>query len=272
MPQEDNNDISTPHNNMNQVLRPSSPFPPSQELELAAINKSRASHLCKELMLLATQAEQGHSPVETPFGAELWDLDTKHPAFIAASELLRLQAQNERRHYELRRALKIVHPESVRLDLLRGFSGSNKKNPPRKLLFYGDRLGALTAAVKRGFDAISPEGVLVFSTDVALADRIREKVRDFSQNAGSKKSIWRVLLVAVVIGRGFRPSVSLKDFATNSESAKHALQEFVSEGWQTLEFDGPGDKERTYLCQADNEEQPTTERVLPCYLLEYISG
>mgnify|MGYP001300591579 FL=1 len=59
-------------------------------------------------MLLATQAEQGHSPVQTPFGAELWDLDSNHPAFIAASELLRLQAQNDRRNYELRRALKIV--------------------------------------------------------------------------------------------------------------------------------------------------------------------
>ena len=222
-------------------------------------------------MLLSTQAEQGHSPVQTPFGAELWDLDSNHAAFIAASELLRLQAHNNRRNYELRRALKIVHPESVRLDMLRGFSGSNKRNPPRKLLFYGDRLGALTAAVKRGFEAVSPEGVLVFSTDVAIADRIREKIRDQPKGLhASKKSIWRVLLAAVVIGRTFRPSVSLNDFATNSESAKDALTEFVSEGWQTLEFDGPGDKERTYLCQADNEEQPTTERVLPCYLLEYM--
>eukprot|EP00939_MAST-03C_sp_MAST-3C-sp1_P002623 g2623.t1 len=252
-------------------------------MQIAAANKTRARNICRRLLMLAAQPEQGDSPVRTPFGAELWDLPAGHPAFIAAAELLKLQSFVRRRHYYLRRALKIVHPEAVRHQLMHEHDEDESVvgggfNLGHRLLFYGDRLGALTTAVREGFHAVSPSGLLVFSTDVAIADRIREQLRTSqrrrrpSGESRSNRSIWRVLLAAVNTGRSFRSPVALSDFASESNDMHSALQDFVAEGWQTLEFEGPGLQEKTFLCQQSVKQGLMgNEPFIPCYLLEYIS-
>eukprot|EP00940_MAST-03C_sp_MAST-3C-sp2_P001586 g1586.t1 len=263
-------------------------------MQIAALNKTRASKICRRLLMLASQPEQGESPVRTPSGSELWDLPSEHPAFIASAELLRLQTFNARRHYELRRALKVVHPEAVRHQLLH--ENGEELGLGHRMLFYGDRLSALTSAVREGFHCVSPSGLLVFSTDVAIADRIREQLsRQHREESGhhpshsgadasnghhhhsshkkrQARSIWRVLLVAVSTGRSFRSPVPLSDFASSSRAAHEALQDFVAEGWQTLQFEGPDPQEQTFLCQQTVKHGLMgNEPFVPCYLLEYIS-